>query len=272
MTSALQIPPEIIKLQTEVTTLEKELGKVILEHDEMLNAVKPNLEAKYHKEIGSKELECMENEIAARRLKRQIELIQAAINRQEQFQIDKIEKQLDDEFQEWYEKIEKQYQKVKEAEGRIEGLMTDEENEEFKKLYRKLVFKLHPDLHPEQTADEKNLWHRVQLAYKGGDLEEMRSLAIIIEAGDVAIELPTSKDTLQKRKEKLTAQIQSIINKLSTLENEFPFNMASKLADKDWVKEKVETIEKQIEGWEVKCKEYNELLKVLLVSAEAGVN
>ena len=89
---------------------------------------------------------------------------------------------------------------------------------------------------------------------------------------DVAIELPTSKDTLQKRKEKLTAQIQSIINKLSALENEFPFNMASKLADKDWVKDKVETIEKQIEGWEVKCKEYNELLKVLLVSAEAGVN
>ena len=245
---------------------------MILEYDEMINAVKPNLKAEYQKEIGCKELECMENEIAARRLKRQIELIQAAINRQEQFQIDKIEKQLDDEFQEWYEKIEKQYQKVKEAEGRIEGLMTDEENEEFKKLYRKLVFKLHPDLHPEQTADEKNLWHRVKLSYKGGDLEEMRSLAIIIEAGDVAIELPTSKDTLQKRKEKLTAQIKSIINKLSALENEFPFNMASKLADKDWVKDKVETIEKQIEGWEVKCKEYNELLKVLLVSAEAGVN
>jgi len=140
MAEALQLSPEILKLQNEIISLEKELGKVILEHDEMLNAVKPNLEAKYHKEIGSKELECMENEIAARRLKRQIELIQAAINRQEQFQIDKIEKQLDDEFQEWYEKIEKQYQKVKEAEGRIEGLMTDEENEEFKKLYRKLVF------------------------------------------------------------------------------------------------------------------------------------
>ena len=272
MTKTLEIAPEIIKLQTEVTTLEKELWKVILEHDEMVNAIKPNLEAEYQKEIGYKELECMENEIAARRLKRQIELIQAAVNRQEPFQVEKIEKQLDDEFQEWYEKIEEHYKKVKEAESRIEGLMTDEENEEFKKLYRKLVFKLHPDLHPEHTADEKNLWHRVQLAYKGGDLEEMRSLAIIIEAGDAAIELPTSKDILQKRKEKLTAQIQSIINKLSALENEFPFNMASKLSDKDWVKDKVEKIGKQIEDWAEKCKEYNELLKVLLVSTEAGVN
>ena len=43
MPQTLQISPEITKLQTEVTTLEKELGKVIIEQDEMVNAVKPNL-------------------------------------------------------------------------------------------------------------------------------------------------------------------------------------------------------------------------------------
>ena len=74
MTSQLQISPEIIKLQKEVSSLEKELGKVILEQDEMINAIKPNLEAEYHKTIGYKELECLENEIAYRRIKRQIEL------------------------------------------------------------------------------------------------------------------------------------------------------------------------------------------------------
>ena len=47
MTQTLQISPEILKLQTEVATLEKELGKVILEKDEMVNAVKPNLAAEY---------------------------------------------------------------------------------------------------------------------------------------------------------------------------------------------------------------------------------
>jgi len=31
MIQTLQISPEIVKLQTEVTTLEKELGKVIIE-------------------------------------------------------------------------------------------------------------------------------------------------------------------------------------------------------------------------------------------------
>ena len=272
MTQTIQLSPEIIKLQEDVSALEKELGKVILEQDEMVNAVKPNLEAEYQKKIGYKELECLENEITARRLKRKVEVIQAAVNRQETIAIEKVEKQLDDEFQEWYEKIDDQYQKVKEAQSRIEGLMSDEENEEFKKLYRQLVFKLHPDLNPNQSKDEKNLWNRVQLAYQGGDLEEMRSLMIILEAQDGTVELPSSKDILEKRKNKLTEQIRKIINKLSGMENEFPFNMADKLADKEWMSAKLEEIDGQIRHWEDKRKEYNELLKVLLMSKETGVN
>ena len=41
MKSQLQLSPKIAKLQTEVTTLEKGLGKVIIEHDEIVNALKP---------------------------------------------------------------------------------------------------------------------------------------------------------------------------------------------------------------------------------------
>ena len=272
MKLTLQISPEIVKLQSEVTTLEKELGKVILEQDEMINAIKPNLEAEYHKTIGYKELECLENEIASRRIKRQIELLQAAINRQEEIDPEKVEQQLDDEFQEWYEKVEKQYNKVKEAQDRIEGLMSDEDNAEFKKLYRKLVFKLHPDLNPNQSTDEINLWHRVQLAYQSGDLEEMRSLIIILESKDGSVELPSSKYILEKRKTKLADQIQKIIGRLSDMEKEFPFTIAKNLSDKKWVESKVEEIGERILHFEGKCKEYNELLKVLLASKEAGVN
>ena len=145
MTNLLQLSPEIIKLQEDIAVLKKELGKVILEQDEMINTVKPNLEAEYQNKIGYKELERMETEITARRFKRQIELIQAAVNRQESIEEKEIENQLDDEFQEWYKKIEEEYRKMKEAECRLNCLMSDEENAEFTKLYRQLVFKLHPD-------------------------------------------------------------------------------------------------------------------------------
>ena len=272
MNYLIQISPEITKLKTEVTTLEKELGKVILEQDEMVNAIKPNLEAKYHKTIGYKELECLENEIASRRIKRQIELLQAAINRQEEIDLDRIEQQLDDELQEWYEKVKKQYKKVKEAQDRIEGLMSDEDSAEFKKLYRKLVFKLHPDLNPYQSEDEVNLWHRIQLAYQSGDLDELRSLMIILKSQDKAVELPSSKEALEKRKTKLADQIQKIIGKLSDMKKEFPFTIAKNLSDKEWVSSKLEEIGERIRHFEDKCREYNELLKVLLESKETGVN
>ena len=272
MPKILELSPEIITLQVEVSTLEKELGKVILERDELFNTVKPNLEAEYQKKIGYKELERMETEITARRYKRQIELIQAAVNRQESIEEDEIEKKLDNEFKEWYKKIEEQYRKVKEAEDRLKCLMSDEDNAEFNKLYRKLVFKLHPDLNPNQSKDEENLWHRVQLAYEGGDLDEMRSLSIIIDAQHETIELPSAMDVLQKRKEKLTDQIQKTINNMSELEQKFPFNIVSKLADKDWINTKVEQIHEQVNQWQEKCAHYEDLIKMLLVSKKAGVN
>ena len=163
-------------------------------------------------------------------------------------------------------------QKMKEAEDRLNCLMSDEENAEFTKLYRQLVFKLHPDLNPNQTKDEENLWHKVQMAYKGGDLEEMRSLAIILDAQHETIELPSSKDVLQKRKQKLTEQIQKAINTMSELEQKFPFNIIGKLADNDWVNTKVEEIQEQVNQWQEKCKHYEDLIKVLLVNKSAGVN
>ena len=272
MTQALKLSPEIIKLQEDIASLKQELGKVIIERDEMLNTVKPNLEAEYQKKIGYKELERMETEITARRYKRQVELIRAAVNRQESIEENRIEKQLDDEFQEWYKKIKEQYQKVKEAEDRLNSLMSDDQNKEFKKLYRQIVFKLHPDLNPNQTKDEENLWHRVQLAYEGGDLEEMRSLGIILDAQHETIELPSSKDVLQKRKQKLTEQIQKTINTMSELEQKFPFNIIGKLADNDWVNTKVKEIQEQVNQWQEKCKHYEDLIKVLLVNKAAGVN
>ena len=272
MTQALKLSAEIIELQKDIASLEQELGKVIFERDEMLNTVKPNLEAEYQKKIGYKELEHMETEITARRYKRQIELIRAAVNRQESIKEKEVNKQLDNEFQEWYKKIKKQYQKVKEAENRLNSFMSDDENEEFKKLYRQLVFKLHPDLNPNQTKDEENLWHRVQLTYKSGDLEEMRSLMIILEAQDSAVELPSSKDILKKRKTKLTKQIQKIISNMSELEQTFPFNIVGKLADKAWVNTKVKEIQKQINQWQEKCEHYKALIKVLFSIKETRIN
>ncbi len=272
MVHDLQLSPEIIKLQDEILVLEKELAKIILEHEEMLNNVRPNLEAEYQKLVGYKELEQMETEINTRRCKRQLELLQASVNRQENIDKDEIEKKLDDEFREWFEKIEEQYQKIKEAEQRLDNLMSDKENKEFIKLYRKIVFKLHPDLNPNQKYDDKNLWHRVQLAYKLGDLSELRSLAILVDIQHKSTELPSSDDLLRKQKKQLAKQIQRIINKINKLEKTFPFNLINKLADNKWIDDRIKEIQDEIDRSMERQIYYENLIELFLISRKSGIN
>ena len=73
---------------------------------------------------------------------------------------------------------------------------------------------------------------------------------IILEAQDSSVELPSSKDILEKRQTKLTKQIQIIINNMSELKQTFPFNIVGKLSDKAWVNTKVEEIQEQINQWQ----------------------
>ena len=95
---------------------------------------------------------------------------------------------------------------------------------------------------------------------------------IILEVQDSSVELPSSKDILEKRQTKLTKQIQNIINNMSELEQKFPFNIVGKLADKAWVNTKVEKVQEQINQWQEKCRHYEALIKVLLVIKETRVN
>ena len=272
MSQTVQLSPEILQLQQDIAALVETVGQVIAERDEMLNTVKPNLEAEYQKNIGYKLLERLEAEIAARRYKRHIELIRAVINRQESIEDAVIETQLDDEFQEWHKKLHAQYQKVKDAEARLNNLVSVAHSDAYKKLYRQLVFKLHPDLHPHQTEDEANLWYRVQQTYKSGELEALRSLMIILDAQNTPVELPSSKALLEERKTELTTQIQKIINTMSDLKKHFPFDIAAELADNDWVNAKVAEIQEQIDQWQDKCTRYKAFIEALLATKDTQVH
>lgn len=52
-----------------------------------------------------------------------------------------------------------------------------------KQLYRELARKLHPDVNDQLTQLERDLWHEVQAAYEARNLEQLETLAALVESG-----------------------------------------------------------------------------------------
>ncbi len=62
------------------------------------------------------------------------------------------------------------------------SIVPPEEMRQISRLYRKMVKMIHPDLHPELEHDPRirELWDRLQTAYRLNALDEMEEIAVLI--------------------------------------------------------------------------------------------
>lgn len=144
--------PDIKKIKESISELKKTLGDFVLERDNLILVVCENIKTAYMLEFGSLEYSLYESYCKYLRLRRKKEMIQAKKNRQEKIILSDIESQLDREFVEYKKKLEEKISGINRAleRSKMEAL-SDEEEDEIKKLYRKIVKKLHPDLNPKMT-------------------------------------------------------------------------------------------------------------------------
>lgn len=77
----IKIHPSIVKLKEKIEVLKEEVSILFSQREILLKTVGPNLEAMYNVKIGKKEYELFCLECSIKRLKRKIEILQAASNR-----------------------------------------------------------------------------------------------------------------------------------------------------------------------------------------------
>lgn len=75
------VHPEAGALLQEIELLTEELAKLFAEREQLLGTVKQNLEADFRIKIGAAQLGRLEIEWEIARLRREIELVQTAINK-----------------------------------------------------------------------------------------------------------------------------------------------------------------------------------------------
>lgn len=263
--------PEIQRLLEANVELRMELAMLLTEAHDLVHTVRPNLLALYQTKLGAWELEKLKVQFRIARLKRTIELVQAALNRGGKPDMVQIQGQVQEEQVLWEKKINEAAAKLQTAEHRLAHLLPDGQNAELKKLYYQLVKQLHPDLHPDQTAGDKLLWQQVQDAYDAGDLEKVRALSLLLNnpkppenTADALQKLQTEHAMLEKRIEEMEAKIES-------LESQPPFTLRDDLENEVWIAMKRTTIEKETEPLQAQAAALEKHLETLVPPHVPGI-
>jgi len=169
-------------------------------------------------------------EIEAARLKREIELVQVAINSGREIDYRNIQQTLDTEFAEWQAKLDAEAHELAKHRGAIDNLLDPETARELRKLYRTLARRLHPDINPGQTAAAAELWHRVNAAYNLRELDELKALEILTRGAQPA-STPDSMETLRRMLDKLREQLDRLLAALASRRKAWPFDQIETLDD-----------------------------------------
>jgi hypothetical protein len=171
---------DVKRLQAEIRALRELLTSLIMERDHLENVVLKDLDAAYMRELGGLEAEVIHAEYEARLLKRQLELMQACVNRDEPIVEETIWETLKQQAEEYKKKYDDYVRHVNEAKASEKAQQAAKDDrqidveQECKKIYRKLAKALHPDLNPNLSKEMQELFKKAIVAYKNLDLKTLR--------------------------------------------------------------------------------------------------
>jgi len=168
-------------LGKEVTAVKCALLVALEERDNLLYIEEPALKEEYMQKIGVYEESVLRLELEVMLQEKKRQMIQAAINRREPIDLEKIEQMLEEERQKQLNHINETYKA-----GKYEnGTLTAEEKEELQSLYKEIVDEFHPEVHVNITAYQKELYDKALEAYKRQNLEELRLIhEMLFDSGE----------------------------------------------------------------------------------------
>ena len=129
-TDIIPVVSEYDKLIEEILQLELKLAALAEEIDDLENHVCVELRAEYDQKVGNLEYQARAYQFEIARLKRAIELLQAAINRQEVAKYEDVQKRVEAEYKEYEEDLHKKAEDMKrDSEYAKRRAKKDRENE-----------------------------------------------------------------------------------------------------------------------------------------------
>jgi len=197
---------------------------------------RPVVLGEYSAAFGERLLTLSSLEIDTARLKREIELVQAALNASQEVDYDEVDQTLQREFAEWQDRLTAQAEEMTRHRGVLDNLLDPAKATDMRRLYRTLVRRLHPDLNPEQAPARRELWHRTLKANEQRDLAELGALELLTrdDESPEAAQTPAGIDTLeafQQEVDSLRSRHEDLLTKLDAQRHQWPFDQLAILRD-----------------------------------------
>lgn len=234
------------KLRDDVKKLKVELSTLLLEQDELLFVQCKNIETIYMLNLGNLEYKIYELELILLRIKRKISIIQAKKNHQEVINQVAIESILDEEFEDYQQKLDEKINMMNIALERAKNtVLSEAETREIKQLYRMIVKSLHPDLNPNVSKAKVDLFKKAVEAYENGDLEQIKIISVMVEK-PIIDNQETTIDQMLHEKNRLVDLINSLKEKILKIKNEFPYIMKPIVENEIKLTEKKQEMEQKI--------------------------
>ena len=174
------------------------------------------LEDEYLREFGDEMYQLYELKVACIELKKKIHFCQAAKNRGEKINAEKMEDVIEEEMKQYYLELEELF-------ASVQGVKTVRTSPQHvvlavKKKYRELAKMIHPDMHPFTQDDGTlmDLWNRAVNAYHMNDEDELEEIEVLIrfrlEELGYGEDTPIEIEDLDEKIFNLSAEIEEIMN------------------------------------------------------------
>ncbi len=290
-------------LGKEVVASKCALLVALEKKDNLLYIEEPKLKEEYMQKIGAYEEQVLRLELEVSLQEKKKQLVQTAINRRKEIDLEAIEQQLEEERTNQLNRLNQVY-KADEQQGEK---LTEEEKEELQTLYSDIVREFHPEVRNDMLEVQKKLYQKALEAYKRQNIVELRLIHGMLfssEAGDLSIEISLELSengdedieelaikgiakrlmedyklaaelypcfekleedaALQNSKKQYDAKLELVMAEIDNILNRFPFVAKETLRNEDMLKEYIDSLSGRMNSAKLRIEELQKEIAVMI--------
>ena len=219
----------IVKVTLDSEDPMEKLTRLIIERDELLFHVVPELKAEYMLKVGALEHLVWTKRLELSMAKRRLGLLRSYANRDEEPDIDELEETIGFEYENLLNELKERNDEIKDLMGLISSeKLSVEETDEIRALYTKIVKKLHPDLNPNATEKDIQLFQRAVEAYRRADIYMIRAIYCTLDFDEPC----------EVYVESVKAKITEVMEQIEIIRSSYPFDKIPFMQDREAVRKR----------------------------------